>query len=248
MTVQPGSTTGRLLCVGDIHACAAELEVLLDSFAPTADDQLVFLGDYVDRGPASRETIDRLLVLRARLPATVFLRGNHEEMMLAFLGLGGQGADIFLRAGGAATLASYGVAVRPGASPRPEELRAALPPDHLEFLTGSLRLHFEASPYLFVHAGVRPGVDLSRQVPDDLLWIREEFLSAEHGLPWTVVFGHTPLRDVWLGPRRRIGLDTGCVYGGRLSGLDLTSGMLHQVRRGAKRADQRSVATELARL
>lgn len=248
MTVTPGSASGRLLCVGDIHACGAELGVLVKSLAPTADDQLVFLGDYVDRGPASRETIDFLLELRSRLPRTVFLRGNHEEMMLAFLGLGGDGAGIFLRAGGASTLASYGIDVRSGPPPSPEALRAALPAAHLEFLTGSLRLHFEASPYLFVHAGVRPGVELSRQVPQDLLWIREEFLSTEHGLPWTVVFGHTPLREVWFGPRRKIGLDTGCVYGGRLSGLDLTTGLVHQVRRGATRADQRSVATELTRL
>jgi serine/threonine protein phosphatase 1 len=246
--MEAGAASGRLLCVGDIHACAAELEALVASLAPTEDDQLVFLGDYVDRGPSSRETIDFLLALKERLPRTVFLRGNHEEMMLGFLGLGGEGADIFLRAGGAATLASYGIAARPGAAPKGEDVRASLPREHLDFLTGSLRLHFATDPYLFVHAGVRPGVDLARQTPADLLWIREEFLSAEHGLPWTVVFGHTPLRDVWFGPRRKIGLDTGCVYGGRLSGIDLTDGILHQVRRGVTRSEQRSVATELARL
>ena len=244
----PGTSGGRLLCVGDVHGCASEIEGLVASLAPTATDRLVMLGDYVDRGPSSRETLDFLVALRRRLPETVFLRGNHEEMMLGFLGLGGEGADIFLRAGGAATLESYGLSAGAGSQPTPASLRAALPADHVEFLTGSLRIHFETSPYLFVHAGVRPGVELTRQVPEDLLWIREEFLSEDHRLPWIVVFGHTPLRDVWVGPRRRIGLDTGCVYGGWLSGLDLTQGILHQVRRGTRKAQQRSVAKELARL
>src|SRR5690606_7929768 len=128
-----------------------------------------------------------------------------------------------------------------------EEVLAAVPREHVEFLETSLRLHSITGPYLFVHAGVRPGVEIERQEARDLLWIREEFLSADHGLPETVVFGHTPVRHVGFGPGRRIALDTGCVYGGRLSCIDLTQGVLHQVRRGARRAERRAVKSELAR-
>jgi serine/threonine protein phosphatase 1 len=237
---------GRLVCIGDVHGCAQELAALLEALAPGPEDRLVFLGDYVDRGPESRATLDLLVDLRARLPRTVFLRGNHEEMLLAYLGLGGHGADIFLRAGGVPTLASYGLEVRGREAPSSEAVRASMPTEHLDFLREGLRLHHEAGAYLFVHAGVRPGVGLARQDARDLLWIREEFLSAEHGFPHTVVFGHTPLRDVWFDARRKIGLDTGCVYGGRLSAIDLTEGVLHQVRRGTSRADRRSIRRELA--
>jgi len=236
---------GRLLCIGDVHGCAAELEVLLRAIAPAQADRLVFLGDYVDRGTESRATLDLLLELREKLPRAVFLRGNHEEMMLAYLGFGGDGAEIFLRAGGAATLASYGLDVRASGAPSADEVRRRFPAAHLEFLSGALRLHYEDGPYLFVHAGVRPGRSLDRQEPRDLLWIREEFLTAEHGLAQTVVFGHTPLREVWFQPHRKIGLDTGCVFGGRLSALDLTEGVLYQVRRGVGRVESRSVGEEL---
>lgn len=234
---------GRLLCVGDIHGCASELEVLLADLELGATDRLVFLGDYVDRGPASREAIDLVLAQRTRWPETVLLRGNHEAMMLSFLGLGGEGGDVFLRAGGVATLASYGVDVR-SRPPLPQEVLERVPPAHLELLCTGLQLHLDASPYLFVHAGVRPGRALEEQQPSDLLWIREEFLSAEHGLARTVVFGHTPFRDVWFGGGR-IGLDTGCVYGGRLSCLDFTEGVLHQVKRGSRTPERRSVRREL---
>ena len=107
---------------------------------------------------------------------------------------------------------------------------AQIPREHLDFLSRDLKLYFEASPYLFVHAGVRPGVGLVGQSPEDLLWIREEFLSAEHGFPSTVVFGHTPLRDVWFGPRRKIGLDTGCGKGGFLTALELPAMRVYESR------------------
>jgi serine/threonine protein phosphatase 1 len=243
--VSAAGETGRLLCIGDVHGCVGELALLLAELAPTPADRLVFLGDYIDRGAESRTTLDLLVELRETLPRAVFLRGNHEEMLLAYLGFGGDGADIFLRAGGAATLASYDIDLRTGRMPSPDEVRARLPRAHLDFLREGLRLHREEGGYLFVHAGVRPGVALDRQVPSDLLWIREEFLAGEHGFPQTIVFGHTPVRDVWFQPRRRIALDTGCVFGGRLSAIDLTEGVLHQVRRGARRVDSASVGRDL---
>jgi len=236
---------GRLLCVGDVHGCAIELERLVDAVAPTEADRLVFLGDYVDRGPASRETVDYLIALEQRLPATIFLRGNHEEMFCDYLGVGGANREAFFNNGGAQTLASYGL---PAAfEPARERALARVPRAHLEFFD-RLVLRHEEDGFAFVHAGVRPGIALADQRREDLLWIREDFLLDEHGLDATVLFGHTPYRDVWFGAGRKVGLDTGCVYGGRLSCLDLTQGVLHQVTRGVRTATTRSVADDLARV
>ncbi|MBU6283097.1 hypothetical protein KGQ64_12720, partial [bacterium] len=118
--------------------------------------------------------------------------------------------------------------------------------DELRFLRDELVLHFSEGGALFVHAGIRPGVPLSEQVPDDLLWIREEFLLEDPGVPWLVVFGHTPYRgEPLFDVPRKVGLDTGCVYGGHLSCLDLTEGRLHQVRRGERRARTTDVGRRL---
>lgn len=238
------SEGGRLLCIGDVHGCVRELSRLLDALALTDADRVVFLGDYIDRGDAAAQTVDLLLELRRALPATIFLRGNHEEMLLGFLGFGGSRGDVFVRAGGAATLRSYGVEPE---GPRPDEvLRTRMSDDHAGFFREGLVLTHCEGPWAFVHAGVRPGVALCDQVADDLLWIREEFLSRAHGLDHTVLYGHTPQRDVQFSPARRIGLDTGCIYGGRLSALDLTGGRLHQVRRGTAEVTVRDVADEIA--
>lgn len=238
--------SGRLLCIGDVHGCAAELERLIAGVDLQPDDRLVFLGDYVDRGGASRETVGMLCELAAALPETVFLRGNHEEMFLDFIGLDGANKEAFFGNGGAQTLASYGWKGmdRP---PRTDEARALVPDEHVAFFA-RLVLRHEADGYAFVHAGVRPGVALDAQHREDLLWIREEFLLVDHRLDDVVVFGHTPYRDVWFGAVRKVGLDTGCVYGGRLSCIDLTQGVLHQVARGARGVTRRSVVAELDRV
>jgi len=230
-----------VFAIGDLHGCPDELEVLLARLGAGAEDTFVFLGDYVDRGPAVRALIERLLRLRGEGPRTVFLRGNHEDMLLAYLGLPGRYPDAYLGNGGAATLASYGVptdVTGPAAASR-------LPPAHLEFLR-TLELVHRADPYLFVHAGVRPGVPLERQDEEDLLWIREEFFAARHDLPWTVVFGHTPQREVRLGLPFHLGLDTGLVYGNRLSCFDIAGRRLLQVARGATRITVRDLDAELS--
>lgn len=237
---------GRLLCVGDIHGCASELDRLITAVDPRPEDRLVFLGDYVDRGSAAAETVELLCELQQTLPDTVFLRGNHEEMFLDFIGLGGANKEAFFANGGAQTLVSYGWDSLER-EPSQAAALALVPPAHLEFMA-RLVLRHQVEDFAFVHAGIRPGVPLAAQRREDLLWIREEFLLLDHRLDATVVFGHTPYREVWFGGARKIGLDTGCVYGGRLSCLDLTQAVLHQVVRGARATTQRSIAAELDRV
>ena len=207
--------TGRLYVVGDIHGCAGELEALLAALPLARGDTLAFVGDYLDRGPAVRAVIDLLLALRAREGlTTVFLRGNHEDMCLAYLGRGGQWGESWMMNGAPATLASYGVPLGLDGPPAAERL----PPAHLEFLEGLLPW-FIADRFLLVHAGIRPGRPLEQQVLEDVLWIREEFIHQPHDLPHTVVFGHTPRREILLDLPYKIGIDTGCVYGRKLTGL-----------------------------
>lgn len=228
---------GRLLVVGDIHGCLRELDVLLTGLALTAGDGVVFLGDYVDRGPEVRGVVERLLLLAGdRSIRSIFLRGNHEDMLLGYLGLGGHYGEAFLANGGDVTIRSYGVAGRP----TPERFKAALPPAHLRFLAATEFLH-EEGDYVMVHAGVRPDRPLNEQASHDLLWIRDEFIGRPHDLGKTIVFGHTPLREVLGDLPYKIGIDTGCVYGGMLTALELPKLDLHAVRRGAKAIERRAL-------
>jgi serine/threonine protein phosphatase 1 len=218
----------RTFVVGDIHGCVDELEVLLSGIGLGAEDRLVFVGDYIDRGPDSRGVVDRLLALAAEPGREcTFLRGNHEDMLLAYLDRGGHYGEAFMANGGDATAESYGLH-----DPTPLSLLAALPEEHLRFFEGTGLLHVEGA-YVVVHAGIRPGRPLDRQSPHDLLWIRDEFIRRPHDLGRTVVFGHTPGRSVLVDLPYKIGIDTGCVYGGMLTALELPTCVLHSVRRGA---------------
>ena len=230
-----------VFAIGDLHGCPDELEVLLDEIGPTADDTLVFLGDYVDRGLKVRALVERLLHLQSEPVGTIFLRGNHEDMMLAYLGLGGRHGDAYLENGGGATLASYGI---PPGTPGRAAI-ALLPPEHLDFIR-ACRLQHLAAPFLFVHAGIRPGISLAEQDDDDLLWIREDFFAHPHDLPYTVVFGHTPTREARVDLPYRIGLDTGLVYGNKLSCLDVDGRRLLQVMRGGRRVLPRDLTSAFA--
>jgi serine/threonine protein phosphatase 1 len=229
-------SAARTFVIGDIHGCSDELCRLLDALTPGADDTLCFLGDYVDRGPAPRAVIDRLLRLRAEGPRCVFLKGNHEDMLLGFLGHPGRYGEAFLWNGGGATLASYGLSGLPG--PVAEQ---RLPEDHRAFL---LALDSSATfgRYLCVHAGVRPTRALDDQSEEDLLWIRDEFTTVPHPFPYTVLYGHTPYRDVHVQVPYHVGLDTGLVYGNRLSCLELGSAELWQITRHAHDVQRRDLA------
>jgi serine/threonine protein phosphatase 1 len=223
--------SGRLFAVGDIHGCLAELETLLHGLALTHDDTVVFVGDYMDRGPDSRGVVDACLALAERTDiTTVFLKGNHEDMCLAYLGREGRWGEAWLGNGGAATLRSYGVDPRAGTA----AALAAMPDAHLGFLE-RLQPSLVAEGWLFVHAGIRPDRAWAAQDEEDLFWIREEFILRPHGLPQTIVFGHTPHRSVLVDLPYKVGIDTGCVYGGALTALELPERTVHQVRFGERR-------------
>ncbi len=229
-------SAARTFVIGDIHGCSDELDRLLEVLSPGSADTVCFLGDYIDRGPSPRRVIERLIRLQAEGPACIFLRGNHEDMFLAYLGLDGAYGQAFLWNGGGATLASYLIDEHAGVA-----TGRLLPPSHLEFLVG-LRTYARLGHFFCVHAGVRPSRPLSEQREEDMLWIREEFIDREHPFDCTVLYGHTPHRDVRLHLPYKIGLDTGVVYGNRLSCLELGIKELFQISRGAREVQRRSLA------
>ncbi len=217
----------RVYAIGDIHGRADLLVRLLEELRRDVAQGgfegrpiLVFLGDYIDRGFQSRDVIDVLLSDLLSPFETYFLKGNHEAAMLQFLddpAIGPRWAEF----GGAETLVSYGVQpprMRTSVddwSRASDELGQVLPADHLHFLR-NLDISVRIGDYVFVHAGVRPGVPLDQQSEYDMLWIREEFLADRKPLGAVIVHGHTPTpaphRD-----SRRVGIDTGAYLSGRLT-------------------------------
>ncbi len=199
----------KIIAVGDIHGCLVKLEVLLSRLPiDWTRDRLVFLGDYIDRGPDSSRVIDLVLELKKNYgERVVCLKGNHEDMFLRYLH--GEPDSIWLAVGGNATLKSY-----------PEKDGMPIVPDeHMEFLSG-LRLYLETPKYIFVHAGLRPGIPLEEQNEADLLSIRYTFIQSSYDWGKRIIFGHTPF-PVPLVEKNKIGIDTGAVYGGRLTALVL---------------------------
>ena len=220
----------RIYAIGDVHGmdrllAETHAKIAADLAArPSPDHRIVHVGDYVDRGPDSAGVIERLAGLQARDPRVVCLLGNHDELMRAFLADPERGGADWLTNGARATLRSYGIDAT-GALTAAEfrrlgdQLTAALPDHHRAFLDG-LRLSARAGDFFFCHAGIRPGVPLDEQTPEDLIWIREPFLTSrrDHGV--VVVHGHTPVRAPEVRPNR-IDVDTGAVYGGVLTVLAL---------------------------
>jgi serine/threonine protein phosphatase 1 len=209
----------RVYAVGDVHGCLERLEAMHALIAedlaarPTDDPVLVHLGDYVDRGPDSAGVVARL-ANGGTLPAlpTVNLMGNHEEMMLAALAIGeAEATELWLSNGGADSLLSWDVP----RSAQPKEWASYLPKPHLLFLR-DLAVRHAVGGYLFVHAGIRPGIPLERQSRHDLMWIREPFLSFKEPFGPVVVHGHTPRQEPVV-RSNRIGIDTGAVMGGVLT-------------------------------
>ena len=225
--------------IGDIHGCAAELRRLVEALPLVRGDQLVFLGDYIDRGPDSNAVVSHLASLQGLLPQVevVFLRGNHEDMLLSYLGIGGQHGDVFLRNGGKATLASYGLEPDDAT---PEKTLSVIPAEHLSFFR-RLKSYYVMGSFLCVHAGIHPQKPLAEQTDEELLWIRNPFIYRSHNLPYTVLFGHTPQPTVLYDLPYKVGLDTGLVYGDLLTCLEVDEKVLFQIGRGRKRVSRTSV-------
>jgi serine/threonine protein phosphatase 1 len=209
----------RIFVIGDIHGCLDKLRLLLDKIDPIpGQDQLVFLGDYIDRGEDSLGVLENLFELKERFVDTIFLMGNHEKMFIDFLA--GVDRELFIYNGGDSTLKNYFARMadrlgsRKGLSE--DELVARLVPEyHRTFLNG-LHLYFETEDYIMVHAGLRHGIPLAQQSLEDLVWIRDEFISSEEDFGKRVIFGHTPFVQPLVLPNK-IGIDTGAVYGNLLT-------------------------------
>jgi serine/threonine protein phosphatase 1 len=218
----------RIYAIGDIHGCAALLDSLLTRIEahkvanPTRECIEIFLGDYIDRGPASQDVLERL-VAHKRTCQSVFLKGNHETYVDDFIKTPSVLQD-WQHLGGLETLMSYGM--KPAINAKAEQqsqlaadFGQAFPEAHHQFLR-HLKSSFTYGDFFFVHAGVRPGIALARQREEDLLWIREDFLFCEDDFGKVVVHGHTPV----LHPEvraNRINIDTGAYATGRLTCLIL---------------------------
>lgn len=208
----------RVYAIGDVHGCLNRLvalhwKITADLAAhPVAESVLIHVGDYVDRGADSAGVI-WLLAGSVAPPVArrVDLQGNHEVMMIQALANEPRAAEAWIDNGGGATLESYGV---PLEAP-PAAWAESVPLIHRQWIKTRDIMHKEGS-YLFVHAGIRPGRALIRQSVDDLLWIREPFLSSQDKHPFVVVHGHSPVPEPEVRPNR-IGIDTGAVMGGALT-------------------------------
>lgn len=225
----------RVYAIGDVHGRADLLESLLGQIYADirlhADSgvtpTIVFLGDYVDYGHETRRCLDRLVALAEEAVQTFFLKGKHDAALLAFLD-NPSGRGNWISKGGRETLFSYGVRA-PSAGADKEELeraadalRLVMPPSHLAFLR-SLRLHVRFGDYVFVHAGLRPGVPLDAQHERDLLTIRQPFLMSQERWPFVVVHGNSSVGNLYR-DARRIAVDTGAYATGRLSAVCLNEG------------------------
>ncbi len=192
----------KFIAIGDIHGCYHSMVALLQKLEPYYDRQFVFVGDYIDRGPASKKVVDYLLEFREKVDC-VFLRGNHEQMLLDAFDNGEK--SMWMMNGGRATLQSY----------NGNDVSVILPESHKEFYEQT-RLFYETDEYFFVHAGLSPAKTIAESIEDnnevqEFLWERSHLNAFE--TPWekTVVFGHTP-RPKPIQKDHMIGIDTGCVF------------------------------------
>ncbi len=225
MTQDTASTYERTLIIGDIHGCRRLLQKLLDRIGWTPGrDRLIFVGDYVDRGEDPKGVVDLILEISSgRSYGVECLMGNHENLFLGFLKTGDP--RLCLANGGLSTFRSYGIEEYiPGERLISEE--------HLHFFS-SLKLYLDLGEFLVVHAGLRPGIPLHRQDTEDLLWIRETFIDSDQDFGRTVVFGHTPFHEP-LVMENKIGLDTGAVFGNKLTCLELPKGRFISVDAGGR--------------
>lgn len=200
----------RLFAIGDVHGCNNELKVILDylenELGFTPDDQLIFIGDYIDRGDDSPGVLTRIMEWKDKYNKTLFLKGNHEAMLLDFKGCsGGMHGEYFLINGGDITLRQW--------------IENKIDPEiilkQIKFIEDTKWI-IETDGFYFVHAGFFPGILPQNQIDEDLIWLRQPFLRGEYDFGKTVVHGHTVTKDlIWLKDKgNQINIDLGCVYHG----------------------------------
>ncbi|MEO1493769.1 MAG: metallophosphoesterase family protein [Pseudomonadota bacterium] len=213
----------RLYAIGDVHGCLTALQDVHAAIAadldsnPVDDWRIIHVGDYVDRGEDNRGVIQYLTRCVEEDPRMHFIMGNHDEMFLAGINGDPHLSRVWLANGGEETLAGYRVGVDVFADRFRDRVPTLpeVPESHVAFLRG-LDLLVQYGDYAFVHAGIEPDVPLSAQTRESLLWMREPFLGSDQEFEAVIVHGHTPRRDVEV-RRNRIGIDTGAVFGNRLS-------------------------------
>ncbi len=223
--------------IGDVHGRFDLLkdveEKIADLTARKGRGLVVYLGDYVDRGPDSRAVLDRLTSPPDGNFERVCLCGNHDDVMAKFCASPLQNLN-WLQFGGGETLRSYGIDIsryKLDAADEPkliDDLAAAIPQKHLDFLANA-PVALEMGKLLFVHAGIAPGVPMEGQRDRDLMWIRQPFIAEGPKLDITVVHGHTPFDEVDMGPNR-VGIDTGAYATGKLSVIYFRNGQLRKLK------------------
>jgi len=221
-----------IYAVGDVHGhldllVALEHAILHDAQTIDGEKWIVMLGDYIDRGPQSAGVMARMLAPMPRGWRRICLCGNHEDVMTAALS-NAEAFNIWLELGGWATLSSYGAVpglIKLAADNWGEyiaRIRSNIPRAHRAFVA-NLPVLLTVPGFVFVHAGLRPDVDIARQSEDDLLWIRDDFLHAETDFGAIVVHGHTPVDQPFIS-LNRINVDTGAFHSGVLTAIRLTRG------------------------
>ena len=244
----------RIYAVGDIHGQFAQFRELIaqidadDAGRPSAEVHLVLLGDLIDRGPQSAETVEYALQLARNAPNVHLLMGNHEEVFVAAANGDRASARSLIAMGGAATLRSYGF--EPGEidagsfQDLADLMTRRIPREHVAFLGAGGRL-LQFGDYIFVHAGIRPGVNLNDQADNDLRWIRRQFLHARREDGWIVVHGHTPTHEIDVDlDHGRIGIDTFAYETGVLTAIGLEGDAYWFLQAAGDPADSRPVARE----
>jgi serine/threonine protein phosphatase 1 len=204
----------KIIAIGDIHGAFEELKMLLDMINPSQEDILIFLGDYIDRGHDSRGVIEYLVELKKKYPHWIFLAGNHEVMLLDYLS---GNKNHYLFNGGESCLRLY----------RNKDV-INLPDEHIFFIN-SLQLYYESENAFFVHAGVRPELELINNSKEDYLWIREDFIHSSYAWSKKIIFGHTPFVNP-LVMENKVGIDTHAFKSGILTGYDPNMHIFYQTK------------------
>ncbi len=209
----------RIFIVGDVHGCLDMLKRLMDKIGwDPSSDRLIYVGDYVDRGEDPFGVVEFVVGQTRISPLVECLIGNHEAMLLDYLS--GKDEGPFFYNGGGSTVRSYRLN-------RINKDDPLFPPAHISFFD-SLRPFADIGTHIVVHAGLRPSVALENQSLEDMIWIREDFIYSDFDFGKTVVFGHTTFRKP-LVTANKVGIDTGAVYGNRLTCLELPAEIFHSV-------------------